>query len=64
MRLIIWGMIIAVVALAVTYLIFKVGHEIGEHKARKAAKSKMGTPIDTPGWKPENGSTRRGPYDT
>jgi hypothetical protein len=63
-RLIIWGAIMALAAGGLTWLIFWVGHEYGEHKARKAARSNLGTPIDTPGWKPENRSTHNGPYDS
>lgn len=54
MRLILWGVIIAIVAYAIMRLIFFMGRV---HEQRKLER-KGPTVIDTPDWKPP-----RGPYE-
>ena len=48
MRLIVWGMFLAVVAGGITYLIFMAGRAVEAAKQRKSQLRVM----DTPGWRP------------
>lgn len=58
MRLILWGMILAVAAGAITWMIFWLGAEWQEKKIRREERrKKREEPIvmDTPRWKPPTG---------